>query len=148
MKVLLLKDVRGTGKTGEIKEVKDGYGMNFLVAKGFAKVATNEVIEQFKKDEAEKLIRDKAETENADKLSRQLKDIKVTISRKSGKNGALFGAVTKDDIVEAFRTQFKIELDKKHIEVTHGLKHVGNFSLDVKLGHAIHGTLNIVIEAL
>ena len=148
MKVLLLKDVRGTGKAGEIKEVKDGYGMNFLVAKGFAKVATNEVIEQFKKDEADKLIRDKAAAKAAHELRERLKDIKITIPRKSGKNGALFGAVTKDDIVETFKTQFDITLDKKHIEVTHGLKHIGVFSLDVKLGHGIRATLHIEIEAL
>lgn len=148
MKVLLLKDVRGTGKAGEIKDVKDGYGMNFLVAKGFAKVATNEVIEQFKKDKADKLVRDKVEAKYAHDLNARLKEIKVTIPRKSGKNGALFGAVTKDDIVEAFKTQFSIALDKKHIEVTHGLKHLGVFSLDVKLGHGIHGTLHIEIEAL
>jgi len=148
MKVLLLKDVRGTGKAGEIKDVKDGYGQNFLVAKGFAKVATNQVIEQFKKDEADKLVRDKEETKFARDLSEQLKETTLVITRKSGKNGALFGAVTKDDIVAGFKEKFNIELDKKSIETSHGLKHIGVFKLDVKLGHGIHGILQIEIEAL
>jgi large subunit ribosomal protein L9 len=148
MKVLLLKDVRGTGKAGEIKEVKDGYGKNFLVAKGFAKVATNEVIEQFKKDEAEKLVREKEEIAEAKKVQELLKTVILLVKRKAGQNGALFGAVTKDDIVDGFKSKFDIQLDKKSIETTHGLKHTGVYKLDVKLGHGIHGILQIEIEAL
>ncbi len=147
MKVLLLKDVKGTGKKGEIKEVKDGYGRNFLVARGLAKVATDEVVTDFKEDEAKRVQREKEELAEAQEVAEKLKAIRVTIRRKAGENGSLFGAVTKDDVVEAFQKQFKIELDKKSIEVTHGLKHVGVYSLDVKLGHGIHGTLNIDIEA-
>ncbi|HIC10324.1 MAG TPA: 50S ribosomal protein L9 [Campylobacterales bacterium] len=148
MKVLLLQDVKGTGKKGEIKEVKDGYGRNFLIKKGLAKIATDEVIERFRKEEEERKRREQEELEEAKKLSEKLKHIRVTIRKKAGKNGALFGAVTKDEIVEAFKKEFGIELDKKSIEITHGLKHVGIYSLDVKLGHGIHGILNIEVGEL
>jgi len=148
LKVLLLQDVKGTGKKGEIKEVKDGYGRNFLVKKGLAKIATDEVIAEFKKAEAERIQKEKDDIARAKAYVEKLKKVRVTIRRKAGANGALFGAVTKDDIVEAFKKEFNIELDKKSIEVTHGLKHTGVYSLDVKFGHGIHGTLNIDIEAL
>jgi large subunit ribosomal protein L9 len=148
VKVILLKDVQGTGKAGEIKEVKDGYGRNFLIKRGFAKIATDEVIEQFQKDlQAKKEAEEKAKVD-AEALARNLDKIRVLIRKKAGNNGALFGAVTKDEIVEAYKKQFKIDIDKKNIEVSHGLKHVGIYSLDVKLGFGIHGTLNIEIGAL
>jgi large subunit ribosomal protein L9 len=146
MKVLLLKDVKGTGKAGEIKEVKDGYGRNFLVAKGLAKIATDEVIEQYKKEQEEKKRREAEEIQAAQELQKKLDEIKVIICRKAGKGGSLFGAVTKEEIVEAYKKQFGIELDKKSIEVTHGLKHIGIYSLDIRLGHGIHGTLHIEVE--
>lgn len=147
MKVLLLEDVRGTGKKGEIKDVSDGYGRNFLVKKGKAKVATDEVISEW--NEAEK-VRKESEAkalEQAKEYSKKLKELRVLIKQKAGESGSLFGAVTKDDIVEAFKTQHSIELDKKHIETTHGLKHTGTYLLDIKFGHGIHGELNIDIEA-
>jgi large subunit ribosomal protein L9 len=148
MRVLLLKDVKGTGKKGEIKEVKDGFGKNFLIGKGLAKLATDEVVSQFEQNEEERKALEKAERLDAEKLSEKLRKVAVTIKRKSGENGALFGAVTKDDIVDAFSTKFNIILDKKSIEVTHGLKHVGVYNLDVKLGHGIHGNLEVHIEAI
>ena len=113
MKVILLKDVQGTGKAGEIKEVKDGYGRNFLIKRGFAKIATDEVIEQFQKDlQAKKEAEEKAKVD-AEALARNLDKIRVLIRKKAGNNGALFGAVTKDEIVEAYKKQFKIDIDKK-----------------------------------
>jgi len=148
MKVILLKDVAGTGKAGDIKEVKDGFGRNFLVARGFAKIATDEVIEDFKKAEIEKKRLEELEIENAKNIASKLSKLKIFIRKKAGENGALFGSVTKDEIVDAYNKQFNIELDKKLIEVSHGLKHTGVYTLDIKLGHSIHSSLNIEIGAL
>ena len=119
----------------------------FLIKRGFAKIATDEVIEQFQKDlQAKKEAEGKAKID-AEALARNLDKIRVLIRKKAGKSGALFGAVTKDEIVEAYKKQFKIDVDKKNIEVSHGLKHVGIYTLDVKLGFGLHGTLNIEIGA-
>ncbi len=148
MKVLLLKDVAGTGKAGDIKDVKDGFGRNFLVGKGLAKIATDDVIAEFKKAEIDKKRAEELEIENAKLLASKLSKIRILLRKKAGENGSLFGAVTKDEIVEAYKTQFNIELDKKHIEVSHGLKHTGVYSLDIKLGHSIHSSLHIEIGAL
>jgi large subunit ribosomal protein L9 len=146
MKVLLLKDVKGTGKKGEVKEVKDGYGKNFLVAKGFAKVATDEVVKTFEVEKKEAQKREAEEIAEAKELSEKLSSLRIAFQRKAGANGALSGAVTKDDIVNGYKEKFGVELNKKNIE-THVLKHTGVYTLDIKLGHGIHGNLNIEIEA-
>jgi large subunit ribosomal protein L9 len=148
MRVLLLKDVKGTGAKGEVKDVKDGYGRNFLVKNGLAKIATDEVLEKFKADQKEKAENEKREIAEANTLKEKLKNLKIVFNRKAGKGGALFGAVTKDDIVKAYSEKFGVEIDKKSIETTHVLKHTGVYTLDLKLGHGIHGSLNIEIEAL
>jgi len=145
MKVLLIKDVKSLGKKGEIKEVKDGYGRNFLIGKGFALHATNEVI---KKYEAEKKRREKEEAQEIEKLKKlekELASLKLTIKRKLGANGSLFGAVTKDEIAQELKNQFNIEIDKKTIEIDKAIKMTGEFDISVKLGHGIHAKLTVSI---
>ena len=148
MKVLLIKDVKSLGKAGEIKEVKDGYGKNFLIAKGFAKHATEEVIKEWEEEQA----RIKAEEEELKakltKTAEELKDKKVVIKHKIGNNGSLFGAITKDEIAHALLDQHKIDIDKKHIELKSKIKATGNYEIDVKLGFGIHGIINLEVEGL
>jgi len=145
MRVLFLKDVKGSGKKGDVKEVKDGYAMNFLIKKNLAKVATDEVLEEYEAQEKLKIEKEAEDIENANKHAEKLKDIVVRIRKKAGENGALFGAVTKDEIVKELKTQYNFDLNKKLIEVNHGLKNIGIHSLDVKLGHGIHGQLTVEI---
>ncbi|MDR2635928.1 MAG: 50S ribosomal protein L9, partial [Campylobacteraceae bacterium] len=95
MKVLLIKDVKGLGKIGEIKEVKDGYGKNFLLGKGFAKLATNDVVRQYEAEQKRKAAEVEAEIEKLKNIDKMLNNIKLTVKRSLGANGSLFGAVTK-----------------------------------------------------
>lgn len=143
MKVLLIKDVKSLGKAGEIKEVKDGYGKNFLIGKGFAKHATDEVIAQW--EEQKRLSAEAEAKEIADltALKEQLETLKVTIKRKLGDTGHLFGAVTKDDIAKALENEHGITIDKKHIEAKKAIKMTGSHQVDLKLGHGIHALLKI-----
>ncbi len=145
MKVLLIKDVKSLGKVGEIKDVKDGYGQNFLVAKGFAKLATDEVIEQWKQEQAQKAEDEANEIARLKEIEKQFGTLKLVIKHKLGANGSLYGAVTKDEIAEALKAQEGIEIDKKTIEIKHPIKTAGNFEISVKLGHGIHATLNLEI---
>ena len=144
MKVLLIKDVKSLGKAGEIKDVKDGYGQNFLVKKGLAKVATDEVIEQWKEDEARKKAEKEAEIKSLNELADKLKETKVVIKRKLGENGHLYGAVTKDDIAKAL-ADAGFEVDKKSVEIKSAIKTVGNHDVSIKLGHGIHATTVVEI---
>ncbi|NQY94995.1 MAG: 50S ribosomal protein L9 [Campylobacteraceae bacterium] len=148
MKVLLIKDVKGLGKTGEVKEVKDGYGKNFLVGKGLAKLATNEVMNKYKADQKRKEEAKAAEVEDANALKEKLSTFKLTIKHKVGNKGALFGAITNKEISEELKKQTDVEIDKKHIVVKKAIKSVGEYNVDCKLGHAIHGTLSINVIGL
>ncbi len=145
MKVLLIKDVKSLGKAGEIKEVKDGYGHNFLIAKGFAKLATPEVIRQY---EAKK----RREAQEAEALMEKLKDyekrlgeVKLLIKRPLGANGSLFGAVTKEEIANELNSQYGFDIDKKMVEIDKPIKSTGVFDISIKLGHGIHATLNLEV---
>lgn len=146
MKVLLTKDVKGVGKTGEIKEVADGYGKNFLIGKGLALAATNEVLKKFESDQRKKAANEAAEIERLNGIKAQLADIKVTIRKKLGDTGHLFGAVTKDEMAHALMEQHGIEIDKKALEAKHTIKTTGLHDLDLKLGHGIHATLHVEIK--
>ena len=145
MKVLLIKDVKSLGKAGEIKEVKDGYGQNFLIAKGFAKRATDEVIEAWKKEQEEMAKREAEEIARLKEIEKKLGDIKLVIRHKLGANGSLYGAVTKEEIAEALKAQEGIEIDKKSVEIKQPIKTAGNFDISLKLGHGIHAHLNLEI---
>jgi large subunit ribosomal protein L9 len=145
MKVLLIKDVKSLGKTGEIKEVKDGYGQNFLIAKGFAKRATDEVIEAWKKEQEERAKQEAEEIARLKDIEKRLADVKLVIKHKLGANGSLYGAVTKEEIAEALKAQEGIEIDKKSVEIKNPIKTAGNFDISVKLGHGIHATLHLEI---
>ena len=146
MKVLLIKDVKSLGKVGEVKEVKDGYGKNFLIGKGFAKHATKEILAQHKADEAQ-AVADLADEITALKaIAERLDKAEIIINKKLGKNGHLFGAITKDEIAQALSKQHNIEIDKKHITDKVAIKTVGEHNLDLRLGHAIHAILHVDVQ--
>lgn len=146
MKVLLTKDVKGVGKSGEIKEVSDGYGKNFLIGKGLALAATNEVLKKYESEQRKKAANDAAEIERLNGIKTKLADITVVLTKKLGNSGHLFGAVTKDEIAHALIEQHGIEIDKKELDAKHGIKTVGQHDLDLKLGHGIHATLHIEVR--
>lgn len=146
MKVLLTKDVKGVGKAGEIKDVADGYGKNFLIGKGLALAATNEVLKKYEADQRKKAANEAAEIERLNGIKTQLADITVIIAKKLGDTGHLFGAVTKDEIAHALMQQHGIEIDKKELDAKHGIKTTGLHDLDLKLGHGIHATLHVEIK--
>lgn len=145
MKVLLIKDVKGLGKAGEVKEVKDGYGQNFLVGKGLAQVATNEVLKKHASVERKKAEDEAKEIEELKQLSVKLDKLKVTITKKLGNTGHLFGSVTKDEIASALLEQHGIDIDKKHINHKEAIKVTGTHDLDFKLGHGMHATIHLEV---
>jgi len=142
MKVLLIKDVKTLGKTGEIKEVKDGYGQNFLVAKGFAKIATPQIVEEWK-SEQERIAKEEAET--IARLEAEKKQLEASVIRieKPLAPVGIRGSVSNGDIAEAIENQLGITIDKKHIDLKKALKSTGIHEVDAKLGHAIHATLKV-----
>lgn len=145
MKVLLIKDVKGLGKAGEVKEVKDGYGQNFLIGKGFAKAATNVVLNQHNAAEKKKAEDEKIELARLKEIKEKLTSLVTTVTKKVGENGHLFGSVTKDEIAQAVLDQHNIEIDKKHIVHKLAMKEPGEYEIDLKLGHGLHAMMKIEI---
>jgi len=146
MKVLLIKDVKSLGKRGEVKDVKDGYGKNFLIGKGFARHATPEILAQHAQDEL--IVAENLEKEVAvlKEMAVKLDKCEIIISKKLGDNGHLFGGVTKDEVAHALKDQHNIEIDKKHITDKVSIKTVGEHELDLKLGHGLHAVLHVDIQ--
>jgi len=144
MKVLLIKDVKTLGLAGEIKDVKDGYGQNFLIGKGLAKLATPEVVENWKAEQermAKELADDLARLE-AEKI--KLEAVTIRIEKQSAPVG-IKGSVGNADISAAIAKQLNIDLDKKHINLKKALKSTGIHEVDSKLGHGIHAALKVEI---
>jgi len=142
MKVLLTKDVKSLGKAGEIKEVKDGYGRNFLVAKGLAKIATPEVVEAWRaqKEQEERELKEELTRLEAEKITLEATEIKI---EKPIAPVGIKGSVGNGDIAQAILDQLGIEVDKKHIVLKKPLKSTGIHEVDAKLGHGIHATLKV-----
>ena len=145
MKVLLIKDVKTLGKAGELKEVADGYGKNFLIGNGLALHATTEVLNRYKAEQKKAAENEAKEIATAKELAEKLNATKLTIKHKIGANGHLIGSVTNKEIAESLEQQFSIIIDKKHISVEKKFKSVGIYEVDCKLGHSIHATLKVDI---
>ncbi|CAM3452373.1 50S ribosomal protein L9 [Arcobacter aquimarinus] len=145
MKVLLTKDVKTLGKAGEIKEVADGYGKNFLIGKGLALHATTEVLNRWKAEQKRAAENEAKEIAAAKDLAEKLNATKLTIKHKIGANGHLIGSVTNKEIAESLEQQFSIVIDKKNISLDKKIKSIGIYEVDCKLGHAIHATLKVDI---
>jgi len=144
MKVLLIKDVKSLGKKGEIKEVKDGYGQNFLIGKGMARLATPDVVAHWK-SEHDRIEKELKETmERLAKEEKELATKNIIIKKKLAPAG-IQGSVGKDDIAHAIKEQMDIEIDKKTVELKKALKTVGEHKVDIKLGHGIHATVTVEV---
>ena len=144
MKVFLLKNVKGLGKAGEIKEAKDGYARNFLIPKGLAKLATPEVVEEWKKEQAKKEAELKAELAKINDIKEKLENEKIIIKHKLGANGQLLGSVTNKEIAEVLQKN-GYDIDKKQIEHK-TIKAPGVYNIDIKLGHGVHAKVQIEVE--
>ncbi|MDX9917076.1 MAG: 50S ribosomal protein L9 [Gudongella sp.] len=133
MKVILLKDVKGLGKEGDLVNSKDGYARNYLLPRNIAIEATPENMkkwEETKKNEAAQRAKELAE---AKALKEKLEALTVLVKAKGGSAGRLFGSITSQDIAQALKEQFSIEIDKRKIEMKDNLKNTGIAEIDIRL---------------
>lgn len=146
MKVIFLKDVKGTAKKGEVKEVSDGYARNFLIAKGIAKEANQSNLNDHKQQEKARELKVQKDEEDAIELGAKLKDTQVTIYAKAGEGGKLFGAITSKDIVEQMKKQHNVEFDKRKILLSEPIKTLGTINVEVKLHPKVSTTIIVEIK--
>lgn len=146
MKVILLKDVKSLGKSGDIVNASDGYARNYLFPKNLAKEATNGNVKELNLRKEAERKRKTAEIEEAQKLAKELKDKQVKISVKSGEGGRLFGAITNKDIVNAMKEQLHIDVDKKKV-VTDTIKQEGLYDVEVKLYPEVSTRIKVMVTS-
>jgi large subunit ribosomal protein L9 len=147
MKVLLIKEVKTLGKSGEIKEVKDGYGQNFLIAKGLAKLATPDVVERWREEQANAAAHLKEDMERITEEKKRFEEVTIKIEKPSAPVG-IQGSVGNGDISKAIHEQMGIELDKKNILLKKAIKSTGIHEVDAKLGHGIHATIKVQVNGI
>lgn len=133
MKVILLNDVRGTGKKGDLVNVSDGYARNFLLPKKLAKEADAAAIGELKSQNAAKLRKIEQEKAEAKSIAEKLNSKTVNIKAKSGENGKLFGSVTSKEIASQIEKSFDVKIDKRKINLNCDIKTFGRYECDIKL---------------
>ena len=146
MKVILLQDVKGKGKKGQMIEVSDGYARNFMLPKKLAIEATADAINTMRMNDKatqERIAKEKAE---ALALSKQLREMTLVVTAKGGGAGRLFGSVTNQEIADALEKKSGIKLDKRKIVISDPIKAVGTYTVNCKLGNEITAPLTVKIE--
>ncbi len=147
MKVILLQDVKGKGKKGQMLEVSDGYARNFMLPRKLAVEATPDTINTMRMNDKatqERIAREKAE---AMAVSQKLREMTLTVTAKGGGSGRLFGSVTNQEISDALAKE-GIKLDKRKIVISDPIKNVGTYTLTCKLGYEITAPLTVkIVEA-
>ncbi len=146
MKVILLQDVKGKGKKGQMIEVSDGYARNFMLPRKLAVEATADAVNTMRMNDkatAERIAKEKAE---ALALSKQLREMTLTVTAKGGGAGRLFGSVTNQEIADALEKKSGIKLDKRKIAISDPIKAVGTYTVTCKLGYEITAPLTVKIE--
>ena len=144
MKVLILQDVKGQGKKGDIINVSDGYANNFLLKKGLGKVATADTINSVNIHTQAVAKQKQAEKDAAIALGKELNGKEVSITATKGANGKMFGSITSKEIAEAL-TKLGFTIDKKQIVLKDPIKMTGKYTVTVKVYAEISSTISVVV---
>ena len=146
MKVILLQDVKGKGKKGQLVEVSDGYARNYMLPRKIAIEATPDAINTMRMNDKatqERIAKEKAE---ALELSKKLREMTLTVTAKGGGAGRLFGSVTNQEIADALKAQAGVALDKRKIVISDPIKSVGTYTVTCRLGYEITAPLTVKIQ--
>ena len=145
MIVILTKDVKGTGKAGDVVKVSDGYARNQLIPKGFAKEATQGNVRNLEKQKAIAAEKKAEQKAAAQQQAEQLEKVTLVIQSKGGENGKLFGSITSKDIADALEQQEGIKVDKKKIDMPGPIKQAGNSVVTVKLFPEVSAKMKVKV---
>ena len=145
MKVILQQDVKGHGKKGQMVEVSDGYGRNFLLPRKLAVEATAENVNTMKMQDKARQARLAEEKAAAQALAEQLKGVQVKMKARAGQGGKLFGSITSKEIAEEMKKQFDMDVNKSKIVLSDPIKSFGAFEVKCKLGSEVSGVINVLV---
>ena len=145
MKVILLQDVKGKGKKGQMIEISDGYARNYMLPRKLATEATPDAVNTMRmndKANQERIAREKAE---AMETAGKLREMTVTVAAKGGGAGRLFGSVTNTEVANALAKQADIKLDKRKIVLDEPIKAFGSYEIRAKLGYEVSGKFTVTV---
>ena len=145
MKVVLLQDVKGQGKKGDLVNVSDGYARNFLFPKKLAAVADAAVMNELKGKEDARLHKIEVDKQNARDTAEKLQTVVVKLPASAGADGRIYGSVTAKDIEEAMKAQHGIEIDRRKLQMKDPIKTFGTHTVEIKLYPEITGKVNVVV---
>jgi large subunit ribosomal protein L9 len=147
MKVILKRDVKGLGREGDMKEVKDGYARNFLLPTGAAAVADKGTVANWERHREQREERDRAAREAAEATAARLRELQLQISVKAGEKGRHFGAVTNREVADAIAAE-GLEIDRHDIHLREPIKALGEYRVDVRVGYGIDAQVAVsVVQA-
>ena len=146
MIVILKRDVKGTGKAGDVVKVSDGFARNMLLPKGLAEEATKNNVHSLEKAKAKREEEEARAKAEAEKQAEEMKKMRVTIVTKAGEGGKLFGSITTKDIAEAMKEQLGISVDKRKIVLDQPIKEIGVSRVKVKIYPEITGTITVEVK--
>lgn len=144
MKVIFLKDVKSQGKKGEVKEVSEGYALNFLIPRGLAKPASDGNIKTLENQKQAEVRRKEQEKADAQQLGKTLEELTVVLTSKSGEGGRLFGSITNKQIAEQLE-KLQIKIDKRKIALDEPIRALGVTHVPVKLHPEVTATLKVQV---
>lgn len=146
MKLILIKDVKGFGKEGELVNAKTGYARNFLIPNGLAKEATKENLAIWEVEQAEKRRIEAENIKAANELKSKLEELNVVIKTKTGSGDKLFGSITAQDISDVLNKSFGYEIDKRRIELKDNIKSLCSITVPVRVYPEIVANLKVSVE--
>lgn len=146
MKIILLENVKNVGNKGDIVEVKDGYGRNFLIKTKKGIIGNKENIEAAKKTKSDEVKKFDDEREEAVALAKILDETEIKITERAGEDGKLFGSVTSKDITEALEKAKGIKIDKRKVELEMPIRNIGRIEVKVKTYQGVMGNLTVIVE--
>ena len=146
MKVIFLKDQPGGGKKGEIKDVSDGFAKNFLIAKGFAAIATPEIQAKVAKEQKEAQTKHQKERDHAALLKSDIERRTFTVPVKVGDKGQVFSGVHDKDVAEAISKKLSTPVDRRQIDIAKPIKELGEHAVKIKLAAGVVANVKIHVE--
>lgn len=146
MKVILLQNIKGFGQIGDVKNVSDGYGRNFLLPRKMAKAATDSSMKEVETLKAKRIIMIEAEKKNALEAVEKMKDLVIEFTRKATKTGKLFAGIGKDDLVKEIKKSSGVQLQEEMIGHDEPIKHIGEHLVDLNLSPEVKTQIKVVIK--
>lgn len=147
MKVILLQDVKKLGQEGQVKEVADGYARNFLIPQGLVMEATaTKLKEKQEKNQKESKVKEK-EKETANKIKEKIDGKSIEIIGKKGKGDKLFGSITVKEVAESIEKEINVKIDKRKIELGEPIKHLGEYTVKIKIYPSVQAELKVRVIA-